>query len=341
MSLIRVIILIIISVFITFTGWLYLTWVGFEKTLLNKDYYRFLITETELIEPIHEAISEQLFEQVEASLVLKTASGPEENGGPSIEEEVLDAEEIRSLKAELVTEALIRTFDQPWLREQLLHLIEELAPAEPESESSPVDITLDMRDKKEEFRQEIIIMLELMSEEALNEIGIDIEEIDTTAALMIDNLEIPDHFNMVLILEELGVLEEVDEFLEAAGRLGESMRYWPYIIFLIAILLTLVFAGPEGALKWIGSVMIIFSMLFLLALNYLEAALSIRLPGVDSVTIIEGISYPPILINMVIRNTFAEASWPSMAALFIGLVLLVGGIITGKLLPGNRFLSNK
>lgn len=331
MQRLKLMVLVLIAVLIIINGWFYMAWISLEKTLFSSAYYSLIMGKTELIKPLHQVLQLNLAYLVEGSLTGGDYPEPVENGEPPSEEEIEAFEETRRLQAKLVVDVLVRTFDQPWFKEQLLLAVEDLLSL-PDSERSALSIAIDLRDKKEEIQRTVIIAMKALPENSLSELGIDQEDIDLEAELLMAEIDIPDYYRPADSLAWLGLLDKTEVTIEALWHWRGLMRYWPIIIVVLLAVAACMTGGLKGGLQWVGWAMIISGVLFFGTLQFARVALSILLPGITEVTMAGQVNVSPDLLNSVANYTFAEAAAVPLAVAVIGLLSLIGGSLAGKLL---------
>ena len=327
----KLMVLVLIAVLIIINGWLYMAWISLEKTLFSSAYYNLIIGKTELIKPLHQVLQINQTYLVEGALAGEVYPEPVENGEPPSAEEIEAFKEARRLQAKLVVDVLVRAFDQPWFKEQILLVVEDLLSLSG-SERSELSIAIDLRDKKEEIQRAIIMAMEAMPENTLSELGIDQGDIDLEAERLMAEIDIPDYYRPADSLAWLGLLDKTEVTIEALWHWRGLMRYWPIIIVVLLAVAACMAGGLKGGLQWAGWAMIISGVLFFGTLQFARVALSILLPGITEVTMAGQVNVSPDLINSVANYTFAEAAAAPLAVAVIGLLSLIGGSVAGKLL---------
>lgn len=324
---IKIFLLMIILILIVINGFIYLAWMSLERTLLSSDYYEETISGTNLISILHEHLHENLPVRLLESLPAESTSESNEITAATFLELDETEQEIILIQLNILADTLAQTFNPAWFEEQTLAVIDEIL-AHLEENRDSINITLDMREKLQELRQELLIAL---FEESLTSAVFPIDNIELLADDLIATAEIPEQFNLSDSLAELGITSVTVELLSALSNFRSLMLYWPYIFFVLFLLFSILLAGPAGGLKWTGTAVIIFSLSAYIGIQFIKAIISVTLPGITEVVIAGQITISPVLINTLADLTASRVSHIPLISAAVGLIILSGGIVYSKI----------
>jgi len=319
----------IILILIVTNGFIYLAWMGLERTLLSSDYYEETIRGTNLIPILHEQLHESLAVRLLESLPTESTTESNDITAATFLELDETEQEIFLIQLNILADTLAQTFNPAWFEEQTLAVIDEILTHLEENRDNII-ITLDMREKLQELRQELLIAL---FEESLTSAVFPIDNIELLADDLIATVEIPEQFNLSESLAELGIASETVELLSALSNFRSLMLYWPYIFFVLFLLFSILLAGPAGGLKWTGPAVIIFSLSAYTGIQFVKAIISVTLPGITEVVIAGQITILPVLINTFADLTVSRVSHIPLISAAVGLIILSGGFFYGKAWP--------
>lgn len=327
MRIIKNILLLIILILIVINGFFYMAWIGLERTIFNFDYYNEIIRDTNIIPLAHEQLHEKLPLRLIENLPADSTS--ESNGITATTFLELDEteREIFLMQINILADTITQTFNPAWYEEQTLAVIAEIL-AQPAENQSYI-ITVDMKEKLLELRQELLIVL---FEESLSSAAFPIDNIELLADDLIAIADIPQQFSLSDSLSEIGITAETTELLSALSNFRSSMIYWPYIILILLILFSILVAGPSAGLKWAGIAALIFSLSAYICLQFAKAFISVTVPGITEIVIAGQITISPVLINTLADLTISRLYDIPLISAAAGLLILTGGIFLDRIM---------
>ncbi len=331
MKALKIVLLVAVSISLVITGWLYLLGVGAENTVFSLSYYKALWGNGEVIQ------EEYLREAVEE---IEPEMDPQEEY-PELNEE--DVEEMipewESLLETIVSDALQKTVEISWLREQFLLIVEdvlELARGEKET----LTVVIDTGDLRESFMENLERRINEVTEEELTEAGVPRERMDLvkpefkerlTAAVggtaTEENekmLDLPGKIDLGQKVQE-ELTPEVEKIISGVQTFHFYFPYLFYAVFALIFILSCLMAGPAGGLKWLG-VSALFSGITFFS-GVLLAENVILLPMLSG--LVEGTPLGNETITAAVKHTASRMYTAPLVFSAAGLFLFVGGFVLG------------
>jgi hypothetical protein len=294
----RVLVLVIIFVLLVATGWVFQAGISAERTLLNGSFYRDMIERTSLSPLIHAALQEQLYSEVSTSMPANLAA--------------------------VVTRVLMTVFDEKWVEEQTLVIVDDLLDYL-KGRQDDLTAVIDLRDKKEQLKRGITGALDLIPRQLIIMLGFDPQDLEIMADGLINELPMPDELSVKQIIAGNSEGGNIYHFLDQLKRIRFFYLYLPYPVFLILFFLAIKLAGAAGAFKWCGVAALVSGVTLSLVLQlgrsyYLLPLLSAIVPG--------WLPEPGLLLPAA-RFAVDNAAAVSLYYTLVGLILmLTGGLLT-------------
>lgn len=333
----KIILLLIISIITIYTGWVFLAWNSVNSTFLNENYYHNVIEETNIVDLVYREYQALLPEIILESLlpILSTAVNLEdETLREELSEEEVERQELLGLletevitRLEIVVISLARSFEPEWLKSQVLTAMEDVVSLV-EGEKNELEAIIELRSHKQNFQRELVNELNLVldlqdsQEDDESESG----KIELLAILIVRQLDIPDNISLNEIYNSETIPAEVDDTIIAIQKVDAVLVYWPYILFVALLILSIILAGPAKGLKWQGASYIFFSLTFLIGQQLAKVFFSAQLLSVSEI-MIAGIPLPRNFIIDIIGYTTSYTITTPLIFTVIGILLFIAGFV--------------
>lgn len=315
----KVFLLLLISILLIISGWVYLAGMSVERTVLSIDYYHHLANETELVSAVHGELQTAMPEIMLEGML------------EDFDEDITEEEERTArTRIGIVVKALTRAFDSDWMKIQLLSVIEDFL-ALIKGEQEELSVVIDLREQKTAFRQELIDEFETLPEEIREKLDMPPEAIELMADQFLTEMDLPGELQLTELLAADGFSQEVDEAVTVSQNYLTMFSYWPYIVFTLLLVFNILLAGPLGGLKWFGAAVLVFSLTFLVGLQVVRGAFPEPLLGGIEAELPLSLE----LLSSIVGYTVARASTIPLVSAAVGLVLLLGAVIYGKMKPNQ------
>lgn len=298
MKQLKLMLLIFIFILLVATGWAFQVGISAERTIMSSSFYRDMISRTELVPYIHAALQEQLYSEISAVMPGNLAT--------------------------VVTTVLMTVFDEQWVGEQTLVVVDDLL-GYLKGRQGDFEAVIDLRDKKEQLRLGIRGALDMIPRQVIMMMGFDPLDLEEMAAGLINELPMPDEIKVKHIItgqEERGnIYNSLDQF----KRIRILYLYLLYPVFLFLFFLASKLTGVAGACKWFGGAALISGVTLSLVLQlvrsyYLLPLLSAIVPG--------WLPEPELLLpaaRFAVDNSAAFSLYYTLGGL---LLMLTGGLLT-------------
>lgn len=345
MNALKIIGLIVLSILLVFTGWSYLLGMSIEKTVFNLSYYEEVLQLEEVdLDSFISGIIDQVEIDPENEQLEETIEHVDEEETQEPEEELFP--EMDSLIEAMMTDALKETIEVTWVEEQLLLIIEDVLDlAKGETETLSVVIELD--DLQDDFFDNLRNRVETISDDELIAAGVPEEEVDQFRSMFIEDfvtmmeegpaddgesMELPASIDLGELMQEGELSPEFEEALANTQRYHQYFPLTHYAVFALILLFSCLLAGLIGGLKWFGATTLFTGITFLLGLLIARAVLLVPV----ATGISEEMPFAADIVMAAAGYTITRLySLPLIFAL-VGLVLLVGAIIAGRVLRKQK-----
>ncbi len=308
---IKIFLLILISLLMIVTGWVYLSFMSIEKTLLNEDYYEDLFIETDLVSRAYDELQDSLVDIVTTNVLAD-----------------MDQVELSAFKEEeslylFSINAFFEVIEPAWIEKQLYQNVEDML-AFIRGDQEDFVIIINMDEIESDFRKKVISEILDLPTEQIKELGDHTHPpiVEAKAVRIIRDLG----FFKQIRLTQLhhNIPEEVENVLKTYQNYKSSVYYISYIFFGLALVLMMILAKPAKGLIWFGGTTIICSLSFLLGLQILKNHLpELLLSGIHD----SGLPLSVDLIQLVVFYIAEHINYISLIAVAVGTVFLFIGLI--------------
>ncbi|MFO7952180.1 MAG: hypothetical protein R6U91_05180 [Bacillota bacterium] len=316
------ILLLLISVIVIITGWVYLAGLCIENTMLSSSYYHDMMEETELASSLHAELKETLPDMIAKEMTTEMEKQLDNT-------EVSDFEqEVTRTMLELFTKALADTFDEDRFEDQLLLVIDDLI-AFIKGEQQELTATIDIKENKEDIREKMTARIENLPPPVKERMEIPDNQTEKFVDEILTKMNLPDqiHLNEIIREENGELANELEQSISTVQSFRGIYLYLPYITFALMLMSCILLAGLSSGLKWFGAATIFFSATFLLGIHlFPEIIEQLVLPSLES----------ELPLNEEMHQTFFVYTLNNVTLLplisgAVGLVLLLGGWLSGAL----------
>lgn len=237
MKFLKILLLIILSLFMVLFSILFMANLALERTVLNFDHYKNVTEEFNLFTQIHE--------NVEAELI------PEE----------VDPDEMQE-EEKAMFDVLREVFEPQWLQEQTLIVLEDVL-TYTKGETEELTATIDFSDRK-------VILEEKIAETIVAQEGLPLQEAQEAAEDIAKDIELPED----IVLSEM-IPEEAQGVLDIVILVRTYSVVVSIAVLAFLLILMLLLGGFTGGLKWFGTSMLIPGIVLLIALIGFNSTLTI------------------------------------------------------------------
>lgn len=284
---------------------------GVENTFLNEDFYEKVFDDTDLAKVLSDGASALMSKEMREEMF-----GSEDE----------DVEGIASIPAS-------KTFDADWIEKNVPTFTRNmLAWLKGESDS---EVFLKLGNKKAQLQEDIKVYMRELPRGELEQVGLSPKEIDQVKAGNFANvdLDIPSEITAEDVFITKGA-ESIEERRDRFQTNYERFRVWSYVALALFAGLFIFTAGVFSGSKWMGGTML-FTGLVVFAIPRVFSGLifvivSRKFEGSANAAVIEDV------VNVLI----SEFTQPAMIYGAIGLVLLIVGIVSGRLSKRAKSGSN-
>ncbi len=308
--------LIIMSITVVISGWVYLAGMGAERTVLSNSYYRDLIAETNLTSVLHKELQEALPDMMLEGMTEDLA------------EELTDKEkELMRIRLQFVASAITDSFDEAWFEDQFLLVIDDVL-ALAKGEQQTLTAAINLEGNMKQFQNKLITRLETIPAEIREKLDIPAEQIEQMSEQILAEMDIPDQLYLADLIAENneGISRNFKDTISYMQTIHGIYQYLPYIVFVLMLLFSCLLAGFAGGLKWFGSAVLFFSTTFLIGIQLVNAqAYPIIFAGMEGEPF-----FKPELLTAVINYTMARVSIIALISAAAGFIVIISGIIVGK-----------
>ncbi len=318
----KIFLLLVIAVIVVLTGWVYLTGMSAERTVLNRSYYQELIDETGLASTIHTELQEILPKMISEEVVAELDHGLVENLSE------LEKVAVRNLAA-LITSALADTFDEEWIKDQLLIVIADFIFVA-KGEQDELTALIDISEGRQDLREKMIASFENLPPPVKERLGLPEREVELFVDKVMAEMDLPDRIYVVRLIEEEDedLLADIEQSLSTIQSFRGIYLYLLPIIFALSLICSILLAGFPGGLKWFGAAVAFFSATFMLEIRlFLELFGQMLLPWVEEEIPLLG---PEMLQQMASHWAETAMIIPAISG-FLGAILVLGGFLYGRI----------
>ena len=266
------------------------------QTVLNSSYYRELVDNTQLSAFLHGAMQAELLREASALLPRNLAS--------------------------IAVRAISMVFDQAWVEEQFLIISEHYLDYIRGKGDSP-ELSLDLRQKKEELKVVIVAALEMIPGQFVDLVGLDSSDPEEFASAMLSVLPLPDTIELQQLLSQRGDSGKLYSYLETARLYRPYFAYLPVLLFILLFLVLRGLSGTAGALKWFGGAVLISGVTCSLALQLTRSYYIKKLAS----ALVPGNLLDPEMFLTVSRHLIDRAAALSLYYALAGVLIMLAGAL--------------
>jgi len=305
MKFIRTAVLIVLSLGIVVSGVMMQIAISAESTILNTDFY------TSFVE------NHNLNNIPQNYVLLKIKENTCQ----------LDDHTYKSL-----IDATCSTFSEDWTQDQVSGLVNNLLSYLKHS-SDELDLRIDFREKKSQFKSELLSNLNSQAAVPSNSM---ISVIDLTEHLS-ESFGIPDYID----LQYSSYLNDtcIIEYINTIRTFFPYSRYLPYLLFLLLFLILFFLSNLSKNLKITGRSISASGLILIILVSYVNGVLDNCIPdslsSYDEFLALTG-NNPAILATIFKNTVMAAANKVGIIFCLSGIVLYTSGYFMGK----NKNTSN-
>ena len=307
----KVFLLILIALLVLMNGWIYLTSMNLERTILNSAYYQSLIHETDLTGTLYRELEESLpdilLEQIE---------------GEIIEAKTDEEEKLITASINIMITFFKQSFDEAWFEEQLILVIDDFL-ALFKGEQKHLSAVIDLSEGKESFIKAVSAFVEKGTTAYRDNLVLTPEYIDS----LFNSMDIPDQLVMSELIGDHINPTGLEKVVSTQRLAWWAYNYLSYAAFALFLLLSCFLAGFGGGLKWFGATSLFSGLTYLISLQLVKLIISPVLMSALS----NDFTFLPNLINMIIENTINVISTGPIIYAAIGLAFIIIGTISSKI----------
>ena len=320
--------LVLISIMMVLSGWVYLAGMSLERTMLGRPFYQGLAGDTDFITNIHQELENSLTVVIEESVFSELER---EVGADLTEEE----EQIIGNRLQDITLGLAEVFYEEWFEEQFLVISDDML-AFLQGEQQDLTAVIDLQEGKDRMQEQLIASLETLPPEMLVKFSIPADQIDPLVDRFMAEIDFPGQIKMADLTDNIRDsdfkrAEIATSFLQSARGI---YRYLPYIIFAFLFICFIIVVGFSGALKWFGALTLFYSITFLGGiLFFYRYYVPGLLAGIETETGLL-LSLEPFLHTAVDYAALRIITFIVFCAV-VGAIFLVAGMLSEKVVRNN------
>ncbi len=316
MKVLKGIVLILISLVFIAYGVAFMTSQGVTGTVLNQEYFRTVVSDYEIPSLVHGKIAEMI-----PGIVTDGITGGATVADPAKKAAV-------EAQVELISGAIVDALDVSWLKEQANKITDDLVNSLANGSRTSLSAVIDLTDRLSIIKENIAAGLEKYSDaELMAMFGAPKAYIPQISEKIVDQLGLPSSLVIGDLVDSSapGILTMVKGYL---GTMDRFLSMLPMIIIVLAFLIIcILFFRFGGGLKWFGLTLSISGALFLITTSIasnLDRIVSFS--GLD----LSDLPVPSEMLQDVLSFTLGEMNSFPIAAIVLGLVCFILGLIFGK-----------
>ncbi len=301
MNGIKTILLIIIFLLLIPVGWAFQAGLTAEHTVLNSDYYHDLLNQTDITGDFHGMLEDRLFRDI--------------------------SDQLPENLANVVKAVMITVFDEEWLGEQILIIIDDLL-LYIKGEQPSVQAVIDLREKKRKLADTLERSIAVLPDQLLYMMGFDPQALENSVMMIVDEMPLPDQVYVEELLAAEGTYPNVLTSLAKIRQFRILYAYLAPAALILLLLLNYLLAGAARAFKWFGAAVITAGISYFLAL---QTVMPLILGPLKTALNAESLLRPETVATVVAFSAARVTVIPlyfSLAGLLIALVGLVIGLFT-------------
>lgn len=311
---IKVIVLILLSiVFIVYTMG-FMMYNGVSKTLLDKAYYRSVVSEYELSTTVHNVLKEMV-----PDIVLDGLTQGKEITNPQ-EKAVIDSQ------VELISNAITDALDKEWIEEQTVMVSDDLVGLL-NGDKATLTAVIDLKGKLTEIKQNIATGLENYSDAELFAIfGAPRAYIPMISEQIVGQLGLPDSLIIADLVDDMapGATGTATNYLKIVNT---TFGFLAWVGIFVFLLLCILFWKVGKGLLWFGVTSIISGGAFLFIINFFSnLSTTQNLVGAD----LESLPLSSETLQEIIKFTVNKMNLTPILFIVGGIIFIILGALTLK-----------
>ena len=310
-KILKLIVLILLTVVFIVYGMGFMMYRGINKTLLDQQYYRSVVSDYDLSGTVHKELKEMIPPIVRDGLT----------GGSAVTDPTMKA--AVDFQVELISTAITDALDEAWIEKQVVMVTDDVVDLLNE-ETASLRAVIDLKSKLVEINQNIATGLEKLSDAELNAIfGAPRAYIPMISEKIVETLGLPETLVIADLVDDMapGTLDMVKGYL---GTMKTLFGFLALVIIIVFLVLCVLFYKVGKGLLWFGVSAVLTGGLFLGITNYFSNLSKIQgLTGVN----LESLPISSSTLQSILKFTFGEMN--TMPIIFVvgGVVLFILGLV--------------
>lgn len=312
---IKLIVLILLTIVFIVYAMGFMMYRGINKTVLNQQYYRTVISDYEISAMTHEVLGDMIPPIVEEGLT----------GGKTITDPAQKA--AVAAQVELISQAITDALDTAWIGEQAVMITDDVA-GFLNSEKASLTAVIDLKGKLGQIEKNIAAGLEKFSDaELFAMFGAPRDYIPMIAEQIVGELGLPESLVIADLASDMapGTLEMVTGYL---GTMHSLFGFLAWVVIIVFLVLCLLFWKIGKGLQWFGISALLSGGIFLGFLSYFANLSRVEnLTGAD----LQSLPIAPSTLQEIISFTTSKMNVMPILFLVGGVVLFVLGLLLQKM----------
>lgn len=218
-------------------GWLSQLGLTIDNTFLSRSYYDDLFKKIDLSVYARAMMQEELMKELPVDLP--------------------------DFAMEAVSDVLGSIYDDAWIKGELIVIIDDLILFVKEDKREP-KFHLNLTEKNEEMRALLRDSVDRGPKNILNIFGFDTSFLDDFSSKYIDEVEMPDYFDLNDYFMERGVTDDIMASVKKIKEFRSFYLVFPYAAIVFLFILIVILEGIFNAFKWTGTAFLISGVTFFL-----------------------------------------------------------------------------
>lgn len=296
MEKLKVPLLILLVLLMIATGWVSQLGLSIENTFLTRSFY------------------EDLFKQIDLSIYARVM----------MQEELMKELpfQLPDFLMEIISETLGSIYDDQWLKGELIVIIDDLILFVKGKGPEP-DFLLNLTEKNEQMRDLLKGSWDQGPKNIINIFGFDTSIIDEFSHTFIEQIEMPEHFDLNEYVKERGLTDDIIGPVKEFKKFRSFYLLFPYITFVFLFALFIILEGIIGALRWSGLALLISGSTFFLTL---KVARSFYTGSLEKSLVQDGILEAGAIIDTLNFALDRAVAFP-LYFIFVGIILIVVNLL--------------
>ncbi len=315
MKAIKTIVLILLAIVFIVYAMGFMMYRGINKTVLDKQYYRTVVSDYKIPAMAHEVLGDMIPPIVEEGLT----------GGKAVTDPAQKA--ALAAQVELISQAITDALDTAWIGEQAVMITDDVAGFF-NKENATLTAVIDLKGKLGEIEKNIAAGLEKFSDaELFAMFGAPREYIPMIAKQIVEGLGLPESLVIADLASDMapGTLEMVSGYL---GTMQSLFGFLAWVVIIVFLLACILLAKVGRGLQWFGISALLSGGIFLGFLNYFANLSRVEnLVGAD----LQSLPIAPSTLQEIISFTTSKMNVMPILFLVGGVVLFVLGLLLQRM----------